>query len=181
MALVFYAAVSTADYEPAERGCIAHLKNPPSVGDRLTLGENQRLWTVVATDHYQPVDGAGEGIWLAHCDLQYGRDRSQWFAVQQMQERKAPTLWLYLGNDTLVQRTVNYVGRSPVIGKLIPRYNTTDHTVDSWPWGVERVTTYIPSEGLELPCYRSVQLAHCIYVPEFATAETPAKSLAMAG
>lgn len=182
MNLVYYSAVSTADYQTDERVSVAHLRNLPSVGDRLGLGNSQRLWTVVAMDHYQPVDGVGDGLWLAHCDLQLGRDRSQWFSVQQMTKRKAPTLWLYLGHDALIQQAVNYVGRSPVIGKLIPRYNTTDHTVDAWPWGVERVTTYVPSEGLELPCYRSVKLAHCVYVPEFAAAdEEVTQPLAMAG
>jgi hypothetical protein len=120
-------------------------------------------------DEYQAAAVGGEAtgresIYFAHCNLGAAPPREEWYQVHKCSKYQS-SMWLYIGHGALVHWNNNLNGSEPKTGVLLPRYSVREHKVTSQPWGVETVTQYMPSEAVERPCYRSIWVGQCVYVP----------------
>lgn len=162
MSLMYLQPVDDEQLLPSEKPLVLYLSTPPAVGDRVPLG-GHRLWEVVAIDEYQ-TEGTDESLYLVHCHIGEVPPRKDWFLVQDCQLRPT-SLQIYLGEGALLHWNHNLTGAEPKTGVLLPQYNVKQHTVTSKPWGVDRVTQYLPTQAICQPCYRAVWVGQCVYVP----------------
>jgi hypothetical protein len=172
MSLIYIQPINDEDLWPNESTQVLHLATPPAIGDRLPLG-GPRAWDVVAVDEYQ-IPGNGGSLYLVHCNLGAAPPREGWYQVKKYLTYST-SMQLYIGNDALLHWHMSLDGSSPKTGVLLPRYNVREHGVTAQPWGVETITQYMPTEAVEQPCYRSIWVGQCIYVP--AVLETPQEAL----
>ncbi len=168
MSLIYLQPIDDEQLWPNEGFQVLHLATPPAVGDRLPLG-GPRAWDIVAVDEYQAAAVGGEAtgresIYFAHCNLGAAPPREEWYQVHKCSKYQS-SMWLYIGHGALVHWNNNLNGSEPKTGVLLPRYSVREHKVTSQPWGVETVTQYMPSEAVERPCYRSIWVGQCVYVP----------------
>lgn len=165
--LVFFDAISSKEYERRENRKVEYLSHPPEIGDRISMG-SQRLWTIVGVDAYVQ-NNSNLVVYLAHCTVDTQQiesgDRSNWFRIKAYQNRE-PNLQLFLGENVLLHVNRDLIGGKPEVGYLVPQYNVKEHTVTSKPWGIASVNSYFPIPDVSQPCYLTVYICQCIYLPE---------------
>lgn len=164
MSLVIYELVDDSQLLPGERMGVAHMQQPPSKGDRVSLGTH-RLWDVVAVDSYQSSTEGDKTLYLAHCCRGTVPPRSDWFLVRELQHYPSE-LRVYLLNGELEHWGVSLDGTPPKAGVRLPQFNIAEHTVTPRNVGVESLGQYSPQKGLEHPCYRSIWVGHCVAISE---------------
>lgn len=162
MSLVIFDLVDDALLLPQERMQVAHMQEPPSLGDRLTLGSS-RLWEVVAVDEYRNATGFTHPIYLAHCHRGQVPPRPEWFSVRQLQTYPS-SLRVYLVDGELEHWTINLDGSSPKTGVLLPLFNPREHSTTPRDVGVEQVSEYRPKENVTHPCYQSIWVGDCVRI-----------------
>ncbi|MBP0021422.1 MAG: hypothetical protein J7647_28190 [Cyanobacteria bacterium SBLK] len=167
--LVFFDTLSDRDYKAGEARKIEYWANPPEVGDRVSLG-SERLWSIVGVDRYESPENTREAIYLVHCAIGEVEKRANWFRVRAYRDRQ-PNLQLFLGEGLLLQVRRNLTGDRPAIGSLLPQYHPQEKTVTSQPWGIAAIDSYIPDANIVQPCYLTVHLCECVYVPEVLESE----------
>lgn len=171
--LVFFEDLTGQDCAAEENSKIEYLHHPPVTGDRISLG-SRRLWYIVGVDRYQNHENPEDLIYLAHCTVDKEQiesvGRSNWFRIKAYQDRD-PNLQLFLSEGMLLQVKENLTGQKPQTGYLLPKYNVQEHTVNSQPWGIVSVTSYLPSSDVDMTCYNTVHICQCTSVSEAARSE----------
>lgn len=164
MHLVYFEAVSDADFLPDEDRKMSYWQELPKIGESVALG-GHRPWEIVGIDTYHVPAHPEIKFHICHCDIKSRTNRDQWPLVQRNRKRPA-TLHAYLGNERLVHWMVSLRGQEVKTGILLPQYDPNGRMIYYQSWGVEAVQVFIPSDPDKAPPYRAVVLGNCIYAPE---------------